>query len=363
MKHSGGWAAIGACIALAHASICSALAASPAVPATVRPVQGQPLADTARLITESLAAGRRGEALDAYDRAVAVTGRHDAALLVPIAKNVLAEAANGGDPLLKIPAIERLARAGDHVARAQLESEAGGRNTQMAAGTEADCALARLGDSKAIDRLIYRLTDDGQARGRILVLDALTAAKAKRAAYAIGPLLREDDTASRIVAARSLAELGARDQVGELRAAFEVESRAIVRQVLAMALHSLGDSTGDGLLTQIESDSNPDVRLNAAEAYYRSRSPKWPEMAHGLLQSSSEGARLRVAELLGPADPDAHRELARAAASANVAVREVGAKLLEASGSREFGVLVTLLRDSSALARVYAAGAIVGVAR
>jgi hypothetical protein len=313
--------------------------------------------DAKAAIAGAVSAGRPEEALGTYDRFFASVRTHDFTLLLPVAKGVLAGASADQASLARIPALERLARAGDVAARGTLESTAGGRDTLMPGGVEADCALARIGDSRAVDRLIQRLGDEAP-RDKGVIITALTDAGAKRAAYAIVPFLTDDNPSNRLAAIQALAALGSREHVAPLRAAFDAETHPGTRQYLAMALHSLGSSAGDALLAQIESIPVPDVRLVAMEAYHASKSPKWTTLARQLLRSSSESARLRAAFFLGLSDAEAAAEITRAAGSTNTPTREVAAKLLESAGSRDTTLLVKLLHDRSAFVRSYAAGAL-----
>jgi HEAT repeat protein len=131
-----------------------------------------------------------------------------------------------------------------------------------------------------------------------------------------------------------------------------------MRQTLAMTLHCLGSTAGDALLKELLASRLPEVRLVAVEAYATTDTPGWAGLARELLRSTSEGVRLRSAVLLGAADPAAAKELATAAASSNVATREVGTRLLEAAGYRDLTLLVALLHDSSPVVRTHAAGAV-----
>lgn len=333
----------------------------------VRPPADQPLfdrmkADAKVAIAAAVAAGKPGEALETYDRYFTSTQKHDPSLLAAVAKGILAGVAAAPASLSRIDALERLARAGDARSLGQLTAEAGGRNTLMHEGIPADCALARLGDEGAVDRLIQRLGDD-TLRDKSLILSSLAETGAKRAASAIVPFLADENPANREGAARALAKIGSREQIAPVRAAFDAEWHPAMRQTLAMTLHCLGSTAGDALLKQLETNRMPEVRLVAVEAYHATNTPTWRTLARALLRSSSEGVRLRAAVLLGASDPDAAKELAKAAASTNIATREVGARLLEAAGSKDFTLLVTLLHDPSPVVRTYAAGAVLAATR
>ena len=351
-------AVMAAGLVLAAAPLAAHETARPQQAAAARPSLLEQMRADARLaIAAAVAAGNPAEALDSYDRFFASVKQHDSSLLAAVAKSVLTQVAADPASLSRIPALERLARAGDAKPRQALEAAAGGRDTLMPAGVEADCALARLGDSRAIDRLIQRLTDE-TSRDRAGVIGSLVDAKARRAAYAMVPLLDDQDPFARMTAAQGLAALGSREQVPALRAALERETHPGMRQSFAMALYALGSDAGNTVIAQAEASRIPDVRLVALEAYYAAKTPRWTALARQLLKSSSEGPRLRAAVMLGSADADARRALMQAATSTNLATREVGARLLEASGSRDTTLLLQLLRDPSPVTRTHAAGAL-----
>jgi HEAT repeat protein len=337
--------------------------ATPPQPQTAQsPLLEQMRAEARTVMTAAAAAGRAAEAFETYDRFYASVRTHDAALLALLAKAVLTEASGDPTSLARIPALERLARAGDARARGSLDAAAGGRNTLMPAGIEADSALARLGDAQAVDRLIQRLADE-TLRDKGQIIGGLTEAGAKRSASAIVPFVSDENPTNRLSAVQALARLGSREQVPALGAAFEAERHAGMRQTMAMALHSLGSDAGDALLAEIASSRIPEVRLMVLEAYFAAKSPAWTGLARQLLRSSSESARLRAASMLGLTDADAAREITQAASSASVATREVGARLLEAAGSRDLALLLKLMRDPSPIVRIHAAGAALAAAR
>jgi HEAT repeat protein len=318
--------------------------------------------DAQAAIAAAVSAGKPGEALETYDRYYTSTREHEPALLAQVARGILAAVAGDRVSLSRMAALERLARAGDAGSLGLLAAEAGGRNTLMPEGTDADCVLARLGNPQAIDRLIQRLADE-TLRSQGQVITSLAEAKATRAASAIVPFLSDDNPTNKLSAAYALARIGSPDQIPPLRAAFEAEWHPATRQALAVALHSLGSPAGDALLKELETSRTPDRRLMAVEAYHARNSPRWTPLARELLRSSSEGARLRSAVLLGAADPDAARELTLAATSTNLATREVGARLLEAAGSKDFTLLLALLHDASPVVRTHAAGAVLAAAK
>jgi len=330
--------------------------------AAVSALQRQMRADVEMAIRLALQSGDAKSALDSYDRYFASVRAHDPVLLASVARVVLTAIAPDRASPAHVLALERLAGAGDARARSSLGEMAGGSNTLMLQGVEADSALARLGDLPAVDRLIRRLADD-TIRDKGGIVDVLIAAQARRAAFAIVALLGDENPFNRMAAARGLASLGSPEHVPQLRDALERETEGPVKPMLAVALKSLGSAVADARIAQFGASPVSDVRLLVVEAYYNARLPQWPGLARQLLRTGSEGTRLRAAELLGDSDEGARREIGKAATSANLPTREIGAKLLESTGSRDLAVLATLLRDTSPVARTYAAGALLAAAR
>jgi hypothetical protein len=320
-------------------------------------LQRQMRADVETVARLALKSGDAKPALDAYDRYHASVKAHDAALLSLVARAVLASIAADQSSPARLLALERLARAGDTGARGTLEGLAGGANTLMPQGAEADFVLARLGDGPAAERVVTRLEDD-TIRDKSGLVDALVAARARRTAFALVALLSDENPFNRMAAARGLASLGSKEHAPALRDALARETEGPVKPMLAVALKSVGSPEADARIAQFERSPVADVRLMALEAYYNARDPRWTALARQLLKTGTEGARLRAAELLGDGDDTARREILKAAASTNLPTREIGARLLEATGSRDSEALAPLLKDPSPVARVYAAGAL-----
>jgi HEAT repeat protein len=307
-------------------------------------------------IKASVAAGNADSAFQAYDRYFTSVKAHDQGLLADLSRSVLAIVSADKGSIARLPAFERSARYGNAAALQALQQMAAA-NSLMPESIATDTTLASLGDERAVDRLVQRLGEDG-LRDQMPIVEALITAKALRAAYAVAALLSDSNPYNRMAAARGLAILGGREHIASLAAALESETEGPVKPAYAIALKSLGSDAGDALLARLEVSPVADVRVQALDAYYAAKSPKWTSLARLLLRSDSEGARLRAATLLGLDDADARRELVRAATSTNVALREVGARLLETAGARDLDLLVKLLRDTSPVVRTYAAGAI-----
>lgn len=322
----------------------------------------QARAETQRRIRQAVSAGTPAAALEVYAGHVALTKKHDVELLQDVARALLVQVGDDQATPARVPALERLAASGSASVRQGLRQMAAAENALEPAGLAADAALGRLGDEGAIDRLIARLGDEG-LRDKAGALEALVAANVRRAAYAAAALLQDGSPFNRMAAARALAVIGSREHIEPLRAALESETQSPIKPSYAVALKSLGSSAADTLFASLESSPVPDVQVQAMDAYYWAKIPQWKTLARALLRSTSEGARLRAAELLGLEDAEAKGEILRAATSTNVALREIGSRLLEATGSRDLDLLVKLLRDSSPVVRTHAAGAIMAAAR
>ena len=324
-------------------------------------LQKQMRAEVESVVRLAIQTGDARSALESYDRYYASVKAHDAALLASVSRAVLAAISADRSSPARLLALERLARAGDVRARGTLGELAGGSNTLMPQGVEADFVLARLGDGPAVDRIVGRLEDE-TIRDKGGLVDALVDARARRAASALVALLSDENPFNRMAAARGLASLGSSEQAGALRDALDRETEGPVKPVLAVAIKSVGSTAADATIARLEVSPVADVRLMAVEAYFNSRNPRWTTLARQLLKTGTEEARLRVAELLGEGDESARREILKAAASQNLPTREIGARLLESTGSRDLAALAPLLKDVSPVARAYAAGALIAAA-
>lgn len=320
-------------------------------------LQRQMRADVEAVARLAIQSGDSTPALESYDRYYASVKAHDRALLGMVARAVLASIAADRSSPARLLALERQARAGDPRARATLDTLAGGANTLMPQGADADFVLARLGDGAAVDRIVKRLEDDA-IRDKGGLVDALVDARARRTAFALVALLDDENPFNRMAAARGLAVLGSKEHAPALSEALAKETEGPVKPVLAVAIRSVGSPAANQIIAQLEASPVADVRLMAVEAYYNAKDPRWTALARQLLKTGTEGARLRAAELLGDSDAGARLEILRAAASQNLPTREIGARLLEATGSGAVDALARLLKDPSPVARAYAAGAL-----
>ena len=350
-------AVLAACLTTVAFAGGAPASANPQDQAAASALQRQMRAEVESVVSLAMQSGDAKPALDSYDRYVASVKTHDAALLASVSRAVLSSIAADRSSPARLLALERLARSGDTRARETLGELAGGANTSMPQGTEADFALARLGDGPAVGRIIGRLEDE-TIRDKSGLVDALIDARARRASYALVALLGDENPFNRMAAARGLASLGSKADAAALGEALARETEGPVKPMLAVALTSVGSAAADARMAQFEASPVADVRLMAVEAHYHARNPRWTALARQLLKTGTEGARLRAAELLGDGDEGARREILKAAASQNLPTREIGARLLEATGSRDFAVLAPMLKDASPVTRTYAAGAL-----
>jgi hypothetical protein len=350
-------AVLAACLTTVAFAGAAPASADPQDQAAASALQRQMRAEVESVVSLAIQSGDAKPALDSYDRYVASVKTHDAALLASVSRAVLSSIAADRSSPARLLALERLARSGDTRARGTLGELAGGANTSMPQGTEADFALARLGDGPAVGRIIRRLEDE-TIRDKSGLVDALIDARARRASYALVALLGDENPFNRMAAARGLASLGSKADAAALGEALARETEGPVKPMLAVALTSVGSTAADARMAQFEASPVADVRLMAVEAHYNAKNPRWTALARQLLKTGTEGARLRAAELLGDGDEGARREILKAAASQNLPTREIGARLLEATGSRDFAVLAPMLKDASPVTRAYAAGAL-----
>jgi len=341
------------------AALAVVLARAPA-PAGAQALTGADVAAAARSEAQRRISLSPAAALEVYDAHVVFTRGHDLALLRDVARVLLDQIAADTSTPARVAALERLAAAGSDSARQTLGRLASGEHALEPSGLDADAALARLGDPRAVDRLVARLDDEG-LRDKAVIVDALVSAKARRTAYALTAMLQDPNPFNRMAAARGLAVLGSREHVDPLRQALDTDSHGPIRPAYVFAIKSLGSASADADFARLEASPADDVRVQALEAYCWSNTPGWQAFARRLLQSSNDDVRLRAASLLGLDDAAARRELTSAAASPNLAVREVAVRLLEAAGVRDLERLAGWLHDPSPIVRAHAAGAVLTV--
>ena len=101
----------------------------------------------------------------------------------------------------------------------------------------------------------------------------------------------------------------------------------------------------------------------AVEALADGKDREWTGVAKLLLANPNGLTRLRAAELLLSAEPEAARAvLAKAAADGNPVVRQEAVRILETLAPYDVKLLRGLLGDTSSWVRLHAAGALLAAA-
>jgi HEAT repeat protein len=300
-------------------------------------------------------------ALDAYEAWLTRVGnREDMFLLEPIAIGVLEAGSRSAEPDVKARALELLARTGDSNARAQLAALASG-----SASPQSLSALARTGDPDAVKRLAARVQAGG-TRDVSLEIDALREGGVKSASTIVAAALDPSrPLPTKMAAARALGQFGDPSVIPKLAAALQ-DPDPPVRLLAAASLARLGDPRGGDIVRTFANSPLGDLRLLAVEADAPGQpTGSWTSVANEVLKDPDPLVRLRAAELLlqHAADPSAAQEVMRQALTdTNPAMRDAAAQRLahvpaEALG-QDVATLRKLLRDSSALVQVEAAGSI-----
>lgn len=247
--------------------------------------------DAASLAIAAAAGGPA--ALRAYEQWLTAGGHEDPYLLDPVAVAFLRELA-GADSSARFAALAELAARGDRQARTSIDQLA--VNGQLPVTVEA--TLAAGGDVAALQRLRARVAQQNPA-DKSAAIDALRASGQPGASAIIAAALKDQAPPSRATAATALADLGASEAIGELRAALQAEQDPQVRGAMRLALGRLGDPAGQGALEIERNSPVPSRRLDAMQrdAAADPGGP-WVQQAEALLQDQDPVARLRAAELL-----------------------------------------------------------------
>ena len=138
-------AVLAACLTTVAFAGGAPASADPQDQAAASALQRQMRADVESVIRLAIQNGDAKPALDSYDRYFASVKSHDPALLASLSKAVLSSIALDRSSPARYLALERLARSGDAPARGTLGELAGGANTLMPQGVEADFALGPAG--------------------------------------------------------------------------------------------------------------------------------------------------------------------------------------------------------------------------
>ena len=284
-------------------------------------------------------------------------GQDDAGLLDLVAREVMRAAASGSDPRLR-----REARQLMSAAHLSLPAPAEGD----AADTFAhDAALAQAGDASALQRLeamagnpmvgdktpLVKALEDVGTPGQAGLIEILKTGR--------GPAPGD--------AARALGRLNATGAVPALKQAMNTPE-PYTRSSAAVALALLGDSAGEQAVSGMLDSQVPDIRLMAAEAW-RGQDGPWVSAVMPLLDNQDGLIRLRAAGLIAPVNPDAARRvLDQASGDPNPVVRSE-ALAITARAALDHPTVADLpglrkrLRDADPAVRMYAAAAIMAVAR
>ena len=319
-------------------------------------------AATETAIARQLAGKQVGPALAEYDRFIKASGRQDdVALLAPVAKAILQEAANASTSTVRILALERLSAEGDAVSNRALRQAATGAGAARLTTVQADSALARAGDGSAVDRLIASLSSSDARPDKTTTIGALVSARAQSAAPVLLSLLDDQNPQTREAAVMALGELDAREAIPRLSAL--LADPGPVGRAAALALRMLGSDAGSDRMARILASDVPDVQLLGAAASAHAKIPGWENPVRPLLQAADPLTRLRAAELLLELDPtEARRVLTVAADDANSPTRELALRILEGARPYDVALLRRHLNDASPIARAHAAGAILAAA-
>ena len=304
-------------------------------------------------------------ALDTYEAWLPSVRQHeDVFLLETIATGLAESLASSPDPAISARALALLAALGDRTAQAKLSAL-----TSSSGSAQSDAALARLGDAAAVNRLAGRVKNGG-TRDVSDAIDALADGDVKTAAGVIaGALDPARPLPTKMAAARALGRLGDPSLVPQLKQALK-DPDPPVRVMAAAALARLGDESSAELMRTYANSPVGDLRLLAVEAGAAGNpTGAWVGVATGVLQDPDPLVRLRAAELLlqHAAEPGAARDVfAQALGDTNPAMRFAAARRLDnipaAALEGDLATLRKLLRDSSPLVQLAAAGGILRIA-
>jgi HEAT repeat protein len=307
--------------------------------------------------------GEHARALGAYDTFAAQTRRQDAGLLAPVATSELRAIAGraGPDVRLRTEALERLARAGDSGATAELRRTATG-NTGTGAAMLADVALARVGDADAVARLSTAATAE-TTRDKSVVVEALQRSGAKNLGPTLVQLLQDPSPRTRAAAADAAGVLNEKSAVPVLRGLLADEDSR-VRWRAALALKRLGDSSGDEAIAAGLKSPVSSVRLSAIEADRAPRDAARRTALKAILDDPDPLNRIRAAEAAATDDPAVARAvLMTVVGEPDLTARREACRALESLPPFDVGLFRRLLGDREDAVRVPAAGGILAAAR
>ena len=324
----------------------------------------QKTADTPRARIDAAVKEKRfGAALLAYDDYVKGTGRADASTLAVIARALLRDTIDKQPDasVQSVPALERLARAGDAAALTELKALA-----KRSQGFSEDMlapllALSRVGDAGAQAELAARL-DAAPAQQRVAVIQAVQQAQAKGASERVAAYLRDPEAGVRSAAAGAIGTLGYAKAIPVLEQMLRDDVGA-VRMFAAMGLVRLGQPSGEAYLATLMKTPAPEIRLLVAAAYEDGKPGPWLGPVRELLKDPSPVNRVRAARIVACCDRLAAKTaLVDALVDANPPLRAEAAATLEQKRLMDLALARKLLGDPSAAVYVPAAGAVLAAA-
>jgi HEAT repeat protein len=329
-------------------------------------------ADASALKIDALFAARKPEqAIATYDEFFKANGREDPAVLAHVARGVLRQIGDTTD-LAAPMALGALAAAGDAPARAALVKMSTSRDG-VGGDVLAREALARLGDANAISALVTQAASESpntsasalktigelrEARGKPAVMKVLNAPHSN-------PLVQ-------LTAVTAAGRLNMTEAKPALLKALK-EGPYIIRLQSAIALHEIGDTTGDQMLTEGLNAEFPDARLAVAQALAHPAATArpgssqsaagvggsdqaWIASVKPLLSNRDALYRFSAAELLLPTDRSAALDvLKEGAVDKNPVIRNEVARIMAADAKADLAAIRPFLKDPSGWARVYAA--------
>ena len=307
-------------------------------------------------IDVTAASGDLADALAAYDRYVAASeGRGDRSLLPPIAKAALRDLRGNELGEVRATALAALAGSGDSAAKKELERAAASKET--ASTVSVDAALARIGDEAAAARFADRIRQ-GSLPARMSALEATREFSTAPPALtrALVAALGDKDLPVRAAAAQAAGRLKITDAQAALRRALAEPGSYLVRLSAAVALHRLGDPTGDDLLRQALAGDLAEAKVFAASAFTAAESGVWRPSVETVLATSTGIDALTAAEVLLALDSEAaRRAVDQLASDPNPSIRSRAARVAGTQRGASASTVRRLLEDQSPIVRLYVA--------
>ncbi|MCA1561332.1 MAG: HEAT repeat domain-containing protein [Acidobacteria bacterium] len=309
---------------------------------------------------EALSAAEPLRGLDAYEAHINAQTGEDVGLLEPVARGALQQIARSEDPELRRTALRLLSRAGVTAAREALAASA-----QPNDRIDADAVLAGGGDAAALKRL-EAVAASADVPDKKPVIQALASVGAA-AVQSLVAMLQARNGPERAAIIAALGKMRSEPARPVIKQAMK-DPDPFVRASAAVALARLRDAEGQSRVQQMLASEVPDIRLMAAEAWDGQDGP-WVNAITPLLENRDGLTRFHAARLIAPVNPElAKRTLQEGLADPNPVIRAESAEIMEQSIEdfplvADLGHLRRLLRERDQAVLVYAAGAILAVAR